>query len=207
MEIQALIWDLGGVLVRTEDYKPRQEFAEKIGLTPFELETLVFSSPSGIRAQLGEIKAEQHWQNISRQLELTEVEIAQFQKVFWAGDHLDTTLVHTIRDLRIHYKTALLSNAFSDLREMVTYKWKIEDAFDQIIISSEIGIMKPDLGVFNLALNSLGVNAKQAVFIDDFLQNIQGARGLNINTIHFQSTDQTLTELGEILRMNLHERK
>jgi epoxide hydrolase-like predicted phosphatase len=200
MDIHALIWDLGGVLVRTEDHSSRQKLADRFGLTRFELEELVFNSESGTKAQLGQISADQHWKDITRPFQLTLPEIIEFQEFFWGGDRLDETLVDTIRSLRLQYKTALLSNAFSDLREMIFQQWKINDAFDEIVISSEVGVMKPDASIYKQILEQLSVRPEQAIFIDDFPQNIRGARQLNLKTIHFRSTEQTLEELERYLQ-------
>jgi putative hydrolase of the HAD superfamily len=202
MDIQAFIWDLGGVLVRTEDYSSRQELADRFGLSRIELEELVFNSESGTKAQLGQISALQHWKEITRPFHLTPAEFIEFQEDFWGGDHLDASLVNTIRSLRPRYKTALLSNAFSDLREMITHRWMIDDAFDKIVISSEVGVIKPEARIYNLTLEHLKLRPEQAVFIDDFPQNIQAARDLNLATIHFKSPEQTLKELEGIIHIN-----
>jgi len=85
MIIQAVIWDLGGVLVRTEDYAPRQALAQRYGMTLAEIEEFVFSGESGDRAQRGEISVEQHWENQGRQLGLSPEEIQAFRNEFWAA--------------------------------------------------------------------------------------------------------------------------
>jgi putative hydrolase of the HAD superfamily len=52
MTIRAVIWDIGGVLVRTEDREPRMRQAERLGLTREALVYLVFDSEMGQKAQL-----------------------------------------------------------------------------------------------------------------------------------------------------------
>lgn len=195
MDISAFIWDLGGVLVRTQDYSSRQKLASRFGLSRFELEELVFNSDSGTKAQLGQISAVQHWKDITEPFQLTPAEFIEFQNNFWGGDRLDESLVNTIRSLRPRFKTALLSNAFSDLREMISHQWNIDDAFDEIVISAEVGVQKPDARIYEITLERLKVRPEQAVFIDDFPQNIQGARDLKLESIHFTNPTQTLEEL------------
>lgn len=200
MDIHAFIWDLGGVLVRTEDYSSRQKLADRFGLSRCELEELVFNSESGKKAQLGQISALQHWKFITRPFQLTPGELNEFQENFWGGDRLDETLVDTIRSLRTQYRTALLSNAFSDLRDMISQQWMIDDAFDEIVISSEVGAMKPAARIYKLTLEQLNVRPEHAVFIDDFPQNIRAARDLNLETIHFKSPEQILGALEGLLQ-------
>ncbi len=199
MGIRAVIFDLGGVLVRTPDFTFRQRLAARLGMSRAELERLVFDGDSGRRAQRGEIDTNQHWGNILAELNLPVQELQAFQAEFWGGDSLDVELVGRIHQLRGAYKTALLSNAFSDLRQVLTERWQIADAFDELIISSEVGIVKPDARIYHLALERLGVAPAEAVFIDDFIQNVEGARAVGIYAIHFQDPQQTLADLEKAL--------
>ncbi|MBN1146280.1 MAG: HAD family phosphatase [Anaerolineales bacterium] len=199
MTIRAVIWDLGGVLLRTEDYTRRDALAKRLNMNRSSLEELVFNSDSGNRAQRGEIRIEQHWENLRQTLGLSPAALVDFQSEFWAGDYLDRSLVDYIRSLRPRYKTALLSNAFSDLRHMVTNVWKFSDAFDAMIVSAEVGLMKPDARLYQVALECLGVPAPQAVFVDDFLHNVEGARAVNMHAIHFRNPEWVRSELQQLL--------
>jgi epoxide hydrolase-like predicted phosphatase len=199
MAISAVIWDLGGVLLRTEDFSSRQALADRMGKSRTELENLVFDGDSGDRAQLGEISADEHWDNIRRILGLDAAGISEFRRQFWEGDQLDVELVNTIRRLRRSYKTGLLSNAFSDLRQVVTSILQISDAFDEMVISAEIHLMKPDARIYQHALQRLGLAAQEAVFIDDMLRNVEGARSQGMNAIHFRQRSQALAELKRLL--------
>jgi epoxide hydrolase-like predicted phosphatase len=199
MTIKAVIWDVGGVLVRTEDYTSRQELASSLGISRLELEDLVFGLDSGRRAQLGEISHEEHWENLRLELGLASDEVPAFKESFWGGDYLDVDLVDYIRSLRGQYTTGLLSNAFSDLRYMATQVWKFADAFDQMIISAEVGLMKPDERIYQLAVDRLDVAPFEAVFIDDFLHNVEGARSAGLKAVHFQKPAQAKDELAGIL--------
>jgi len=80
MTISAVIWDLGGVLLRTEDFSSRQALADRMGKSRTELENLVFDGDSGDRAQLGEISADEHWDNIRRILGLDALGISEFRR-------------------------------------------------------------------------------------------------------------------------------
>jgi putative hydrolase of the HAD superfamily len=194
-----VIWDLGGVLVRTENYAPRRSLASRFGMTLEEIEDFVFHGESGDLAQRGEISLEQHWENQRNKLGLSPEEMQAFREQFWQGDRLDTDLVAYIRRLRQSYKTGLLSNAFSDLRRVVTELWDFADAFDEMIISAEVGLVKPDPRIYRLALDRLGVAPEAAVFIDDFTPNVEGARAMNINAIHFNNPWQARRELENLL--------
>lgn len=199
MVVQAIIFDFGGVLVRTEDRKPRTVLAERLGMTYDELSALIFDSPSAIQAMRGEISALEHWDEVRKSLDLDAEGVEWVSTEFWAGDALDENLVNVLRSLRPRYTTVLLSNAWDDLRPMIEEEWKIDDAFDRLVISAEIGMVKPDLQIYQWVIAELGVDASQAVFVDDFIQNIEGANAAGMKTIHFQSPDQALQELRSLL--------
>ncbi len=199
MNIRAVLWDFGGVLVRTEDASGRERLALKLGTTRHELENLVFSSDSSRQTQLGELSDWQHWQNVAAMLNLDPAELKPFQRDFWSGDRLDGQLIDLIRSLRPKYKTGLLSNNFPSLRKLLREHWKIEDAFDGIVISAEVGLLKPDPRIYHLALEQLGISPGEAVFVDDFRYNLAGAQAVGIHTIHFMNSQQAQMDLNLLL--------
>jgi glucose-1-phosphatase len=203
MTIKAVIFDLGGVLVRTEDPTPRRDVAARLGLSYEELYHQIFDTESAIQATLGKVTTDRHWENVRTALNLSRED---FQKTietvkndFFGGDYLDEGLVGYIRSLKPRYKTALLSNAWDNLRVLLEEVWQIADAFDEIVISSEVGIAKPVPEIFRMAVDRLGVSPSEAVFVDDFPQNISAAEVEGLHTIHFQDREQALAELAAIL--------
>lgn len=197
--IKAVLFDLGGVLMRTEDPQHREALAERYGMTYREISKLVYERESAVLATLGKITAEEHWQNIQEELDLDDAELERFKEDFWAGDVLDEVLVDFIRGLGLHYTTALLSNAWDDLRGALSDLWEIDDAFDRIFISAEIGLAKPGDEIYQYVIEELGHQPAEMVFIDDFPENVQAARENGINAIHFRSREQALGELRELL--------
>ncbi len=199
MTITTVIWDVGGVLVRTEDSRPRQQLADRLKMERMELEEMVFGGVSGDMAQLGQISTEEHWKNVICLTSLEDEEKEEFQSLFWGGDRVDFELVDYIRSLRKRYKTGLLSNAFSDLREVLTSAWKIADAFDQMVISAEVGLVKPNPSIYRLALEKFEADAGQAVFIDDLPVNVEAARQVGMYAIQFIQPEQARLELEKLL--------
>ncbi|MEX2143513.1 MAG: HAD family phosphatase [Anaerolineales bacterium] len=195
-KIEAVIWDLGGVIVRTEDMEPRNTLAKRLDLSREEIERLVFEADEGFSAQLGEIDGEDHMRAVSHKLGLS---LGELRLQFFGGDRVDQELVSFIRALRPGRKTALLSNALSNLRAFLTDQWKISDAFDLIVVSAEEGILKPDPAIYQLTLSRLGVIAADAVFIDDVAINVEAAVDVGMQGILFKSREQALGELRPLL--------
>ncbi len=198
MSIKAVIFDLGGVLVRTEDREPRAALGLRFDKSYDEMGKVVFNR-SSYRASIGEISAREHWQFVMRSLNLPDSEIESFYDQFFGGDVVDFALIDTIRALRPRYTTALLSNAWDDLRQLLVEKWKINDAFDKIFISAEIGVAKPAPEIYKMVLEKLGIAPDESVFVDDFIENIEAARKLGMHGIHFREKDVAMEELRKLL--------
>ncbi len=200
MQLGALIFDFGGVIVRTEDRSPREQLAEELDMTYDQLSDVIFAGESSRLASLGLITAEEHWEAVSDDLGLSANDLPRIKDHFWAGDILDFDLVELIRSFRPMYQTALLSNAWDDLRDMLADHWKIADAFDEIVISAEEGVVKPYPQIYQITLERLNLEPGQAVFVDDFIENVQAAQAFGMQTIHFRSIDQVRAELKDITR-------
>ncbi|MCJ7707703.1 MAG: hypothetical protein MUO38_08815, partial [Anaerolineales bacterium] len=72
MSIRAIIWDLGGVLLRTEDGSARLRWEERLGLQPGSLERLLFDNEVAQQASVGLATADQVWTWLLRRLDLPE---------------------------------------------------------------------------------------------------------------------------------------
>lgn len=197
--IRTVIFDLGGVLVRTEDRHPRQLLAERHGMTYKEIDKLVYGSATARKATVGEISAEEHKSAVMNELGFPGEDFAGFGDEFWRGDSLDLKLIEFIQGLQSDYRTALLSNAWDDLRQLLVNLWKIDGVFDEIFISAEIKLAKPNPAIYQYVINELDDDPESMVFIDDFIENVIAAREQGINAIHFRSREQALSELAEYL--------
>ena len=197
--IRAVIFDAGGVIVRTEERAPRDQLAARLGLPRDELNRLVFDSESAQLATVGKMTTQAHWEVTRQALNLSEEAFAAVPEDFFGGDIIDMELVNYIRGLRSHYRTALLSNAWDNLRQALESRWKIADAFDVLIISAEVRLAKPDPEIYRVTLDRLGVAANEAIFVDDFLRNIEAAQAVGIHAVQFRNIEQALADVEQIL--------
>jgi len=198
MRFRAVFIDFGGVIMRTEDKGPRTRLAERLGMTDRDLEKLFFESDSSQRASTGEIPEEAHWQSVAETLGVSRPEADKIMTEFFSGDQVDTTLVEFLRSLRLECKVGLISNAWSGLRAFIT-RLNFDDVFDEMIISAEVGMMKPDPRIYRLALEKLDVQPGESVFLDDVLVNVEAARAAGMSAIHFTQPEKSLEELKQLL--------
>ena len=199
MTIRAVIFDVGGVLVRTERRTARRQWEERLGLPEFGLGKAVFGSEMSARASIGQASVADVWRHVAAQFGLNEEQMRELERDFWSDDWLDTELAQFVRDLRPRVKTGILSNAWPEARKVLTAKFRLADAVDVMILSAEVGCAKPDLRIYQIAVERLGVRFDEAVFVDDMAQNVAAAQALGMGGIQFKSTAQTIAEIEQYL--------
>jgi len=196
---RAVIVDFGGVLVRSEDPSPREALARELGLAVEDLERLIFASDLSLRAQRGELPEPEFWKAIGERLGIRSPEkIQQVRQRFFAGDRLNAPLVEALRQWKGQVALGLISNAWSGLREVLRHLGLL-DLFDAVVISAEVGLLKPDPRIYLLALERLRVPPQATAFVDDLPENVQAARALGLYGIHFRDTREALQRLQEWL--------
>ena len=198
MSINAVFFDLGGVILRTEYQAPREHLAERLNLSYEDLVKIVFESETARQASLGRLPAQAHWEAVATRLGRSERETAALRDEFFGGDVLDLGLLDYIRSLRTSHRTGLISNGWADLREYVVRN-RFDDAFDVLVISAETGFLKPDPRIYEHALRQLGAETAQAVLVDDTTENVEGARAFGMAGILFRDPIQARRDLEAML--------
>lgn len=191
MAIKAVIFDMGGVLLRTTDLTPREQLAERAGISRHDLEMLVFASQTALLAETGAIREEDHWNFVFESLKIPPEEQVEFQRKFWSKDRADYNLLDFINGLRENYRTGLLSNAWDGIRPaMQAHFPHFLEVFDVVVFSAEVGMRKPDPRYYQWILDQLGVAAPEAIFVDDWQPNVDAARELEIKAVRFTNPEQ-----------------
>jgi len=96
-------------------------------------------------------------------------------------------------------RTGLLSNSWGDRYD----RSRFGELFDGVVISSEVGLRKPDPAIYALGARSIGVEPEACVFVDDFPHNLEPARTLGMATVHHLDPSQTVAALEELLGVPL----
>jgi epoxide hydrolase-like predicted phosphatase len=201
MSIRAVFFDFGGVIMRTEYQSPRQKLAERFNMDYDEMDRAVFGSDSARRASLGEITEDELWAQVLKRFKQPVSEVQAFRDNFFGGDVIDRHLVEYIRSLRGKFHTGLISNAWSGLRGFIT-KENLIDLFDTVVISAEIGVVKPSAKIYEFALDQAKVGAGEAVFVDDTPVNIEACEKIGMKGILFNDPEESMNRLHHILKSN-----
>ena len=197
--IKAILFDFGGVLVRTEEYSARHAWDARLGLPTGSVERAIQYSDLWIQAQLGRVSYQTYWNGVAEMLRMRPAEIPPLREAYFSGDRLNYKLISLIRDLRERgLKIALLSNNIPQLEERLR-ELEIHTLFDHILISAKLGVMKPDVTVFRVALQTFKMAPQEVVYIDEALTNIRAAQPLGFHTILFRPEMDLRAELAHCL--------
>jgi epoxide hydrolase-like predicted phosphatase len=195
--IKAIVFDIGGVLVRTEDHSGRQYLEKKYLLSPGGTDKLVFQSQASQDSTIGLKSVASVWAHVAKTLRLSDEQVQEFMQNFWQGDRLDHELIDYLISLGKDYQTALLSNAFKDSRTYLANEYNIIEGqtVDHLLISSELGVAKPDHKIFQILADVLQCDYTEILFVDDFKENIEAANELGIHTIWYQQGMDLINEI------------
>jgi len=97
-------------------------------------------------------------------------------------------------------RTCLLSNSWGT--DWYPYD-RLNDVFDELVISGEVGLRKPDPAIYELAADRLGATPDQCAFVDDLPHNIEVAHQLGMHAVLHESVEGTVTQLEPFLGISL----
>lgn len=211
--VRAVLWDFGGVLTASP-FEAFRRFEREHGLPQDFIRQVNSANPD-----------ENAWARFER----GELSLAQFDAAFRdetaaAGHPLHGTavvellygevrpnMVEALRRCGRHYRTACLTNNINTGvghglpagDERAAEVQRILQLFDLVIESSKVGARKPEPRFYRMALDALGVEPGQTVYLDDLGINLKPARAMGMTTIKVESEVQALAELGRLLDIPL----
>ncbi|MES5938919.1 MULTISPECIES: HAD-IA family hydrolase [unclassified Bacillus cereus group] len=99
---------------------------------------------------------------------------------------IDQNTIHFLNHIKSHFKIGIITNGSTHRQKAKIINTNLNNYFDTIIISEEVGLSKPDKRIFELALNKLNVQPEDVLFIgDDLEKDIAGPQNANINGVWF----------------------
>jgi len=188
--IKAILFDCFGVLVGTGfEHTYRMAGGDPVKDRPFIDDMLG-------QANLGLITQEDFQESLTKQL---SVSADTWHKAVEQSEQPDFELLRYIEHLHKTYKTGVLSNAnFGAVEARIGGEW-LEKCFDEVIVSAEIGLIKPDPAIYHYAAERLGVEPGQCAFLDDSPGHLETARDLGLHTILYKGFPQAKKELERLL--------
>jgi FMN phosphatase YigB (HAD superfamily) len=190
--IKAVIFDCFGVL-----YVPKSDY----------LYQLLLVNPPEHHAQIRDLVAQDEYGLIDDETlfrgisELTGTPLDKVRRGLVDGFIRNEGLVHYAQSLRPAHKIALLSNLGKDSAVKFFDAEAREKLFDEVVISGEVGMIKPHPEIYEYACTRLGVDVSEAVFVDDVETNCEGARQAGLQAIRYESNAQIMDALNRLLQI------
>lgn len=188
MAIKAIIFDCFGVLIMPG-------------------RTLLYQSFPQFKTEISDLEHQSDYGMISRSefnnsiAELVGIASEEVESRYYDVNVHNEEAVEWVRELKLsgRYKIGLLSNVGHGWLDDFLTETEQVDLFDQVILSSDVGLIKPDIRLFEIAAGRLGVEPFECVMVDDLLTNIEGAEVADMQGIVFASTKQARMELDHII--------
>jgi len=189
--IRAVLFDFGGVFTPSP-FAVLDTLGEQLGADPQQLMRLVFGPYEADtdhpwhRLERGEVsflEAREAILALGRAEGVDADPIKLFSQVGGGADARKAMVARTKALRACGFGTALVTNNVREFRERWVTLVPVDELFQHLLDSSELGIRKPDPRIFQLALERLGVGPEEALFLDDFPANLEAAERLGIRTV------------------------
>ena len=199
MSIRAIIWDMEGVILLNSQESIPACIAKRLNISVERLLQTAYEKEFSDHIDLGDHTQEEGWEHMLDNLGLPYSNKADLEKFFREDFYVDQELVADIRVYRQRFKTALLSNYSDALRPMLSGPWRMDGALDEIIISCEVRMVKPEPGIYQYALEKLGTAPQETIFIDDREINVVGAQTLGMHAFQYSGRADMHQKIQEVI--------
>lgn len=203
--IELIVFDMGHVFVDFEWDTVCQAFRERSGMsceafkevlrqiTTWGYETGHLNTIDLLK-RLNEMLVHYHQDSKQAPDLLQEEEFHQMWNLTFRENDIMTEILSSLKE---RFPLYLLSNTNESHWNYLTCKYNVGRHFQELILSHEVQMAKPDPRIYELVLEKAGVAAQRCVFIDDLAANVEAASGLGIQTIQFQGPEHLMAALAE----------
>ena len=197
-KFRALIFDIGGVLIRVDISRAMDGLASGLSLTPQDVWSAIEKDPRWLDWQEGRISPRDWHLRLTKRLGAS-LTFEQFTEVW--NRALDPNPIHSeafLEKLSKNYRLALLSNTDPIHMSNEEARFPFLRFFPIRIYSYRVGASKPDPVIYREALQACKVRAEEAVYIDDVAAYAEAAQRLGMSGIVFQSPEQLQSDLRKL---------
>jgi glucose-1-phosphatase len=192
---KAVIFDLGRVLVHFDFQRGYRSLEGLCQYSAAEIPGRIF--PTGLvnRFETGLIGSRDFYAQFSEALGLS-IDYSRFCEI-WTSIFTGALVPEALLEaLAARYRLVLLSNTNPIHFEMIRATFPHLRHFHQLVLSYEVGAMKPQPEIYRAAIEAAQCRAEECFFTDDIAEYVAGARQLGIDAVQFESLEQIKRELG-----------
>ncbi len=110
--------------------------------------------------------------------------------------HDSVALLNELRSAGV--RLFALTNWSEDTFPIALERYEFLSWFEDILVSGREKLIKPDPAIFRLLISRFGIDIERAIFIDDSLKNVEGARRVGLRAIHFTGAQQLRADLRQM---------
>jgi len=197
--MRTLVLDLGGVFYLGKPGEALWKRAgTRTGLDPEKIKQLIWNGADIEAANVGKLTGEEYFARAAKRLD-TEPEIIRAIVHEAFVSEFNHELASFARDQRKRgVAVSALTNSWSREAELKA-RAEFVGMFDHVVSSADAGCAKPGEEIYRVMLTRLAAAPDDVVFVDDTLANVETARALGIQGIHFQETAQAIAEIEHLL--------
>lgn len=196
--IRALLFDFGRVISAPKPSTLFHTYERDLGLRQGSINRIMFDSPLWAQALVGDLQMEEYWQAIGPELNLDSPDrVEAFRRRYYSDEKINQEVVDLIKTLAGRCRLGIVSNHPPGLKEWLG-EWQLLELFDTVVSSAEVGVAKPDRKIFRIALERLGIEPAQTLFIDDTEEHVLAARSMGMMGHHFSSAKMLVAHLSEL---------
>jgi HAD superfamily hydrolase (TIGR01549 family) len=189
--IKAIAFDYTGVI---SAYGPIKKWMDN-NLSKDD-ERYVLYEASTHKWDMGDMTLDEMYKALSK---VTGTPPEKLWTTFFEKQILNKELTDFIKELKKDYKVYLFSNHHAGLLKKLLELHGISDLFEQIIVSSDHKLKKPDPEFFKVLLEIAEVEKDEIVFIDDLLENVDAGNKFGIKSILYKTVEQLKVDLNNLL--------
>ncbi len=203
MQIKTIFFDFGGVIIKPPNANRINRLKKFLSVEiPPELQEM-FQNPNQsklIRDMcLGILPEKKIWEIMADEWHFRPSIIRRIRRKLLSKRQLNQPLIKFMQQCQQQFKTAILSNAGDQTRSLMEDVYNLDQYVDEIIISAEEGVIKPDPEIYRIALKRVDADAETSILLDDTLENILSARQMGMKAIQFINNEQSITMMRELL--------
>jgi putative hydrolase of the HAD superfamily len=203
-EIEAIVSDFGGVLT-TPLLSSFMAVQDEIGISPENLGKAMrtVTEEDGENPlyllERGEMTEVDFLARLGDGLEPLlghRPELHRFRETYFEALHPNEPMIELMRELKANgLRMAMLTNNVREWEPLWRSMLPVDEIFETVVDSGFVGCRKPEARIYEMTLERLGLAAEACLFIDDLEHNIDGARELGMNAVHFRDNEQAIAEI------------
>jgi putative hydrolase of the HAD superfamily len=194
---KAILIDIGGVLIPDRTAEAAGYWSDRLGMSPQALLDALYAGNDD-QVLIGRISEPAWWRIVGDRLQVGPDVLAELREDLASRQAWDAALVALLRRLRGQVGTAIVSNAWPQMRASMA-RAGLADLVDAVILSCEVGWAKPDPGIYLAALARLGADPGGALFVDDSQENVVAAESLGMTGHVHTGTAGTMARIQDFV--------